>query len=52
MQNRADLLCLEARDQSAGLFRRDSDKVDVSALSLFHDLGHDGQRAVGPGADD
>ena len=52
MKDRADLPWLEARDQSAGLFRRDSDKVNVSARSLLHHLRHDRQRAVGPGADD
>ena len=48
----ADLSSLEARDQPAGLFRRDSDKLDVSVRSLRRHLGHDRQRAVGPGADD
>jgi hypothetical protein len=52
VKDRADLPWLEARDQSAGLFRRDSDKVSVSARSLLHHLGHDRQRAVSPGADD
>ena len=52
VENRADLPWLEARDQSAGLFRRDSDKVNVSARSLLHHLRRDRQRAVGPGADD
>ena len=52
VKDRADLPWLEARDQSAGLFRRDSDEVNVSARSLLHHLRHDRQRAVGPGADD
>ena len=52
VKDRADLPSLEARDQPAGLFGRDSDKVNVSARSLRHHLGHDRQRAVGPGADD
>ena len=52
VKDRADLPSLEARDQPAGLFRRDSDKVNVSARGLRHHLGHDRQRAVGPCADD
>ena len=52
VKDRADLPSLEARDQPAGLFRRDSDKVNASARSFRHHLGHDRQRVVGPGADD
>jgi len=52
VKDRADLLWLEARDQSAGLFRRDIDKVNVSARSLLDHLRHDRQRAMGPRADD
>jgi hypothetical protein len=52
VKDRADLPWFEARDQSAGLFGRDSDKVNVSASSLRHHLWHDRQRAMGPGADD
>ena len=40
---------LEAADQSAGLFRRDSDKANVSARSLRYPVGHNRQRAVGSG---
>jgi hypothetical protein len=43
VKDRADLPWLEARDQSAGLFRRDSDKVNVLARSLLHHLMHDRQ---------
>ena len=49
MKDRADLPWLEARNQATGLLRRDSDKVNVSARSLRHHLGHDRQRAMGPG---
>jgi hypothetical protein len=52
VKDRLDLPSLEARDQPAGLFCRDSDKVNVSARRLRHHLGHDGQRTVGPGAAD
>jgi hypothetical protein len=52
VKDRADLASLEVRDQPAGLFRRDRDKINVSACSLGHHVGHDRQRAVGPGADD
>ena len=48
VKDRADLPWLEARDQSAGLFCWDSDKVNMSARSLLHHLSHDRQRAVGP----
>jgi hypothetical protein len=43
VKDRADLFWLEARDQSTGLFRRDSDKVNVLARSLLHYLIHDRQ---------
>jgi hypothetical protein len=52
VKDRADLPSLEARDQPAGLFCWDRDEVNVSARRLRHHLGHDRQRAVGPGADD
>ena len=52
VKNRADLPWLKARDQSAGLFRRDSDKVNVLARSVLDHFSHDRQRAMGPGADD
>ena len=52
MKDRADLPSFQTRDQPAGLVCRDRDKVNVSARSLGHHLGHDRQRAVGPGADD
>ena len=52
MKDRLDLPSLEARDQPAGLFCWDSDKVNVSERRLRNHLGHDRQRAVGPGADD
>jgi hypothetical protein len=40
VKDRADLPSLETRDQPAGLFCRDSDKVNASARSLRHHLGH------------
>src|SRR6478736_8064385 len=43
VKDRADLPWLEARDQSAGLLRRDSDQVNVLARSLLHHLIHDRQ---------
>jgi hypothetical protein len=43
VKDRADLPWVEARDQSAGLFGRDSDKVNVLARSLLHHLMHDRQ---------
>jgi hypothetical protein len=43
VKDRADPTWLEVRDQSAGLFRRDSDKVNVLARSLLHHLMHDRQ---------
>jgi len=43
VKNRADLPWLKARDQSAGLLRRDSDQVNVLARSLLHHLIHDRQ---------
>jgi len=52
VKDRLDLPSPEARDQPAGLFCWDSDKVNVSTRRLRHHLGHDRQRAVGPGADD